>query len=94
MILEVALIDVTTGAEAAFADAFRQGRALVADTPGFQSLRMTQGIETPTRFVLLVEWDSVAAHQLFRDSDRFGQWRALIGPHLAGPPHVEHFTDL
>ena len=94
MVLEVALIDVTTAAEAAFADAFRQGRALVAETPGFRSLRMTQGVETPTRFVLLVEWDSVEAHQVFRDSDRFGQWRALIGPHLAGPPHVEHFIDV
>ena len=94
MVLEVALIDVTTGAEAAFADAYRQGRALVAETPGCQSLRMTQGVETPTRFVLLVEWDSVEAHQVFRDSERFGQWRGLIGPHLAGPPHVEHFTDV
>lgn len=94
MVLEVALIDVTAGAEQAFTDASAQGQALVADTPGFRSFRMTQGIETPTRFVLLVEWDSVQAHQVFRDSDRFGQWRALIGPHLAGPPHVEHFRDV
>lgn len=94
MVLEVALIDVTPGAEQAFTDAYRQGSELVAATAGFGSLRMTQGIETPTRFVLLVEWDSVAAHQEFRDSERFGQWRALIGPHLAGPPHVEHFADV
>ena len=94
MVLEVALIDVTSGAEAAFTDGFRRGRELVAGTPGFRSFRMTQGIETPTRFVLLVEWDSVEAHQVFRDSDRFGQWRALIGPHLAAAPHVEHFTDV
>ena len=94
MVLEVALIDVTSGAEQAFTDAYSQAKELVAATPGFQSLRMTQGIETPTRFVLLVEWDSVAAHQEFRDSDRFGQWRALIGPHFSGPPHVEHFSDV
>jgi len=94
MVLEVALIDVTAGAEASFTDGFRQGRALVEDTPGFRAFRMTQGVETPTRFVLLVEWDSVEAHQGFRDSERFGQWRAFIGPHLAGPPHVEHFVDV
>jgi len=94
MVLEVALFDITPGSEQAFAAAFGQARALVEDTPGFRSLRMTQGIETPTRFVLLVEWDAVEDHQAFRDSDRFPRWRALIGPHFANPPHVEHFTDL
>ena len=57
-------------------------------------MRMTQGIETPTRFVLLIEWDSVAAHEVFRNGERFAQWRALLGPHFAGPPHVEHFVNL
>lgn len=94
MVLEVALIDVTPGAEDDFAAAYGQARELVTVTPGFQSMRMTRGVETPTRFVLLVEWDSVEAHQVFRDSDRFGQWRALIGPHFAQPPHVEHFADV
>ena len=93
-VLEVALIDVTPGSEQAFSDAYAQARELVSQTPGFRSLRMTRGIETPTRFVLLVEWDAVAAHEVFRASDRFSQWRALIGPHFAGPPHVEHFQDL
>lgn len=94
MVLEVALIDVTPGAEQQFADAYREAHALVASTPGCRSVRMTQGVESPSRFVLLVEWDSVDAHQLFRDSDRFPQWRALIGPHFAAPPNVEHFVDV
>ncbi len=56
---------------------------------------MTRGIESPSRFVLLVEWDSVADHENnFRATDRFGQWRAAIGPFFAGPPLVEHFTDV
>ena len=93
MVLEVAIIDVTDGAQQEFGAAYEQGRALVAVTPGCRSMRMTQGIETPTRFVLLVEWDSVEAHEVFRASERFGQWRTLIGPHFAGPPHVEHFVD-
>lgn len=94
MVLEVALLDVVPGSEAAFAADAGSGRELIESTPGFRSLRITQGIETPTRFVLLVEWDSVEAHQVFRDSDRFPRWRALIGPHLDGPPVVEHFTDV
>jgi heme-degrading monooxygenase HmoA len=94
MVLEVALIDVTAGSEQAFRDAYGEARAVIADSPGIGAIRMTQGIETPTRFVLLVEWGSVADHDAFRASEAFGQWRALIGPHFAAPPHVEHFADV
>lgn len=94
MVLEVALIDVTPGAEQAFRDSYAQGRGLIAAAAGFRSMRMTQGVETPTRFVLLVEWDAIAAHEDFRASDDFGRWRAFIGPHFAGPPRVEHFADV
>lgn len=94
MVLEVALIDVTAGSEDAFSAAYAEAKDLVAQTPGCRSMRMTRGIETPTRFVLLVEWDSVQAHEEFRSSDRFPAWRALIGPHFAGPPRVEHFEDV
>jgi hypothetical protein len=45
--------------------------------------------------VLLVEWDSVAAHEEnFRGSDRFATWRGAIGPFFAGPPRVEHVSDV
>jgi heme-degrading monooxygenase HmoA len=95
MVLEVALIDVMPGHEDDFAAAYAQGREILATTPGCRSVRMTRGVETPSRFVLLVEWDSVAAHEEnFRATERFSRWRALIGPHFASPPLVEHFVDL
>lgn len=95
MVLEVALIDIQPGREDEFAAAYATGHSILAGTPGCRSVRMTRGIETPDRFVLLVEWDSVDAHeQNFRATDRFAQWRALIGPFFAGPPRVEHFTDV
>jgi heme-degrading monooxygenase HmoA len=95
MVLEVALIDVRPGEEDAFAGAYRQARATLAGTPGCRTIRMTRGIESPSRFVLLVEWDSVAAHEEnFRGTERFATWRGLIGPYFAAPPRVEHFTDI
>lgn len=95
MVLEVALIDVQPGREDEFASAYARARSLVAETPGCRSVRMTRGIETPTRFVLLVEWDSVEAHtENFRASDRFPRWRAHIGPYFAQPPVVEHYSDV
>jgi heme-degrading monooxygenase HmoA len=93
MILEVALIDVTPGREDEFAAAYAEGHPVLAGTPGCRSVRMTRGVESPSRFVLLVEWDSVADHENnFRATDRFTRWRSLIGPYLATPPLVEHFT--
>ena len=93
MVLEVAIFDVTDadGFEAAYLGA----RELLLGSDGWRSARMTCGIESPTRFVLLVEWDSVTAHEEnFRASDRFPAWRAAIGPFFAEPPRVEHFTDV
>lgn len=95
MVLEVALIDVRPGQEDAFTAAYRQAHNVLAGTPGCRAVRMTRGVESPSRFVLLVEWDSVDAHlQNFRDSDRFTAWRGQIGPFFAEPPRVEHFTDV
>jgi heme-degrading monooxygenase HmoA len=95
MVLEIAQFEITPGAEEAFAAAYAEGRALLAQTPGFRGARMTRGVESPSRFVLLVEWDSVEAHEVgFRGSDRFGAWRALIGPHFAAQPVVEHYAYL
>ncbi len=95
MVLEVALIDVSPGQEDAFAAAYALAKPLLTTTEGYRSVRMTRGIESPSRFVLLVEWDSVEAHiDNFRNSDRFPQWRAHIGPFFAHPPTVEHFTDI
>ena len=95
MVLEVALIDVVPGQEDAFAEAYRAAHPILAGTPGCRSVRMTRGIESPARFVLLVEWDSVEAHtENFRSTERFFRWRGLIGPYFARSPLVEHFTDV
>jgi heme-degrading monooxygenase HmoA len=94
MVLEVALIDVLPGSVDAFPADFQSVKTALTDSPGALSCRMTNGIESPTRFVLLVEWESLDAHQSFRDSERYAIWRGGIGPHFAQPPYVEHFADL
>lgn len=95
MVLEVAIIDVKDGTAEQFATAYRGARQILSGTPGVGSVRMTHGIERPGRFVLLVEWESVEAHQRnFRETDRFRQWREQIGPYFAQPPLVEHFEDV
>lgn len=93
MVLEVARFDVTD--PDAFAAAYLSARELVARSPGCRSMRMTRGIESPGHFVLMVEWDSVEAHEVgFRGTERFTEWRSIIGPWFAEPPQMEHFTDV
>jgi heme-degrading monooxygenase HmoA len=95
MVLEVALIDVVPGQEAEFSDAYAKARELLVSTGGCKSARMTRGVESPSRFVLLVEWETIESHlENFRATERFTTWRSLIGPYFAAPPVVEHFVDV
>jgi heme-degrading monooxygenase HmoA len=94
MVLEVALIDVTPGSAEAFVASYAHAKKVIEGAPGVRSVRMTHGVESPTRFVLLVEWHDIDAHEAFRASDAFGVWRGHIGPHFAQPPRVEHFYDV
>jgi heme-degrading monooxygenase HmoA len=95
MVLEVALLDVLEGREDEFVAAYAEAREVLVTTPGCRSARMTRGVESPSRFVLIVEWESVEAHvDNFRSTERFATWRRLIGPYFDGAPRVEHFVDL
>jgi heme-degrading monooxygenase HmoA len=95
MVLEVGDIQVTAGSEQDFIAAYREAREVLASTPGCQSVQMTQSVESPQRFVLLVEWDTIEAHeQNFRGTDRFATWRSAIGPYFAQPPVVEHVLSI
>jgi len=95
MVLEIADFRVKAGTEDAFAAAVREGLALIGQTPGFLGARLTRGVESPSRFVLLIEWESVEAHTVgFRQSERFPLWRAAVGPFFEGDPRVEHAADV
>ena len=95
MVLEIADFAILPGREEAFAAAVQEGVAQLQGSPGFRSVRLTRGIESPSRFVLLVEWDDLEAHTVgFRESERFTRWREIVGPFFDGPPKVEHVADV
>lgn len=91
MILEVATIDIQAGQEEAFEAALKVAAPKVTVSEGYLRHELHRGIENPSRYFLFVWWTSVEAHEAgFRQSERFPEWRRLIGPFFAAPPHVEH----
>ena len=95
MILEHALLPVRAGQEAAFEAAFAEARLIIASMPGFISLALHRGIESPATYLLLVEWETVEHHEVgFRQSPEYQQWRALLHHFYEPFPVVEHFHEV
>ena len=93
MIMETAFIDVTPGRESEFELALETARGIVSQAHGFQVMHVHRGIERASTFMLAIGWDTLEDHmQGFRESQLFAQWRGVIGPFFANPPHVEHWT--
>jgi heme-degrading monooxygenase HmoA len=95
MIREHALLDVRQGQEESFERAFGAAKAIIASMPGFRSLTLDRGIEQPSRYLLLVEWDHIEDHiDGFRRSTEYEQWRQLLH-HFYDPfPVVEHYEPV
>jgi heme-degrading monooxygenase HmoA len=92
MILERAVLTITSGSERDFEAALEQATELVSQAAGFRSLRLARGIEQPSTYLLLIEWDTLEDHTVgFRQSELFVRWRELIAPYFAADPQVEHF---
>ena len=95
MILEVAPLQVRAGAEAAFEAAFRVAQSIIASMPGYVSHELQRCIERPGEYVLLVRWDSLAAHEEgFRRSAGYQEWKRLLH-HFYDPfPRVSHYEGV
>jgi heme-degrading monooxygenase HmoA len=95
MVLEHALISVRADVAGEFEEALGRARSIIAGCPGFVSLTLQRGIESPERYLLLVEWETLDDHiRGFRQSEAFTEWRALIGPYFASDPVVDHFVPV
>jgi len=91
MVTEIADFSIDPERGEQLVEAYRGARRLLLDA-GASTVRMTRGVESPGRYVLLVEWTSVDQHEAFPAGSTFGSWRAVIGPFFTADPHVEHVT--
>ena len=95
MITEHAVLNVIPGQEDEFIATMDQAASLIAASPGFRSLRVERGLESPSTFLLLVEWESLEAHtEGFRGSEAYQEWRDLLHHFYEPFPVVEHFEPV
>lgn len=91
MIFEIAHIVVKAGMEAAFEQGVADAAALFQRARGCRGLSLQRGIEQPTHYRLVVQWETVEDHMVhFRNSDDFQAWRRLVGHCFESAPQVEH----
>lgn len=92
MITEHAILPVLAGRESAFEAAFEQARLIISDMPGFRRLTLSRSVESPSEYLLLVDWDTLEDHTVgFRTSERYLQWKSLLHEFYEPFPVVEHF---
>jgi heme-degrading monooxygenase HmoA len=92
MILEAVLLQIRAGQSEAFESAFFEAQAIISSMPGYRSHELQRCLERNDQYLLLVRWDSLAAHEEgFRKSPQYQQWRKLLH-HFYDPfPNVFHY---
>lgn len=93
MILELVDIRIHPGQNAEFDAAIQRGvETVIAQAQGFHGYQVHRGVESPERYLLMIQWESLTDHMIgFRQGPLFPQWRAIVGPFFASPPVMEHF---
>lgn len=92
MITEHALLPVIPGREGEFEIAFTEARAIITSMPGCQGVSLSRSIESPSMYLLLVEWEHLDDHTIgFRQSEQYEHWHTLLHHFYEPFPLVEHY---
>jgi heme-degrading monooxygenase HmoA len=95
MILEVAILDIIPGQKDAFLEAFIRAQEIIKNMPGYLSHQLNKCIENESRFILLVEWQSLTNHtEGFRQSKEYQEWKKLLHHFYSPFPTVEHYENV
>lgn len=95
MILEVAMLNIRSGHNAAFEQAFGRAQAIIFAMPGYISHRLQHCLESPSKYLLLVNWERLEDHTIgFRESPEYQEWRRLLHHFYDSFPTVEHFETV
>jgi heme-degrading monooxygenase HmoA len=92
MIFEVGTMNVRAGSQSGFERAWSEGAEIIRAFPGCISVGIERCVETDTRYLVRIAWDSLEAHVTgYRGSPASLQVRELIFGFLDGLPEVAHY---
>jgi heme-degrading monooxygenase HmoA len=95
MILEVAILDVIPGRELDFERSFSEAQKIISSMPGYLGHELKRSIEKPSRYILLVNWESLEDHTVgFRGSPQYQEWRGLLHHYYDPFPEVDHYEGV
>ena len=93
--LQLTVLDVIAGREAAFEATFSQAQTLLANAEGYVSHSLRRSVELPSRYLLLVQWRHLEDHTItFRQAPDHVTWKALLDPFYAKKPESMHYAAL
>jgi heme-degrading monooxygenase HmoA len=94
VILEHAVLNIKKGQSSAFEAAMKKARPLIEVSEGFQKMEIRACVESKDRYLLLVWWSTVEAHNIgFRQSALYAQWREALHGFYEPFPTVQHYGN-
>ena len=95
MVIERAELIIQAGREEEFEAALPRAVEILESAPGSgRVLAIGRCVENPSLFTLLMEWESVAAHEAARETPALAELDALARSFVAEAPVVTHFAPL
>jgi heme-degrading monooxygenase HmoA len=94
MILEMALLQIKPGQEAAYEAALQEALPIISSAKGFRGMEFQRCLETLGRYIFLVRWETLEDHtQGFRGSAAYQEWRNRLYPFYESVL-VEHYEQV
>jgi len=86
---------VIPGREAEFEAAMAAATPIIASMPGFLGMSLSRGVERPSVYLLLVQWERLEDHtEGFRESPEYQEWRRLLHHFYDPAPEVQHYRPV
>lgn len=95
MILEAVMLQVKSGSEEKYEDAYREASKIIASMHGYITHELHRCMEVKGKYLLQVRWETLEDHTVgFRESSEYQEWKKLLHPYYAPFPVVEHFEKV
>lgn len=95
LILEMGVLNVKAGQQSDFEQAFKEASSILSSMKGYLSHELHRCLETPGRYLLLVQWKTLEDHTIgFRGSAQYQDWKRRLHHFYEPFPLIEHFEQI